>query len=68
MRVDTVELRPEGRTVHLRGYGWVKVLRTVSPNGDVEHWASSDLDLTPERQEVLQGQAWGIEQYHRGLQ
>ena len=67
VRVDMVEIGPEGRTVHLRGYGWVKVLRTVSPNGDVEHWASNDLDLTPERQEVLKGQAWGIEQYHRGL-
>ena len=25
VRVDAVEIGPEGREVHLRGYGWVKV-------------------------------------------
>ena len=58
---------PAGRAVHLRGYGFVKVFRTVSPNGDVAHWATNDLDLLPEQREALQDQAWGIEQYHRGL-
>ena len=67
VRVDGVEIGPEGRTVHLRGYGFVKVFRTVSPNGDVEHWATNDLDLRPEQQEELKDQAWSIEQYHRGL-
>ena len=67
VRVDAVEIPPEGREVHLRGYGFVKVFRTVSPNGDVEHWATNDPGMTPEQQEELKGQAWGIEQYHRGL-
>ena len=43
------------------------MFRTVSPNGDVEHWAANDPGMTPEQQEELKGQAWGIEQYHRGL-
>ena len=30
--------RGEGRVVHLRGFGFVQVFRTVS-NGEAEHWA-----------------------------
>ena len=41
--------------------------QTVSPNGDVAHWASNDLELTPQQQDDLKDQAWGIERYHRGL-
>jgi hypothetical protein len=41
----------QGRVVHLKGYGWVKVFKTVGMNGDEEYWASSQLD----------------EVYHRGL-
>jgi hypothetical protein len=67
VKVGTLEIAPQGRTVHLRGYGWIKVFRTVSTDGDVEHWATSDLDLTPQGQESLAGYAWGIEVYHRGI-
>ena len=48
VRVDAVEIGAEGRMVHLRGYGLVKVFRRDSPNGDVEHWATNDPDMTPE--------------------
>jgi hypothetical protein len=67
VRLDTVEIPPEGRQVHLRGYGLVKVFRTDSPNGDVEHWATNSLTMTPQEQDALKDQAWGIENYHRGL-
>ncbi len=67
IRVDTVEIPSGGRVVHLRGCGMVKVFRTVSPKGDAEHWATNDLDLSAEQQESLKGDAWGIENYHRGL-
>ena len=56
-----------GRTVHLRGDGFIKVLRTVSQDGDVERWATSDLALRPEGRDELARQAWGVEVYHRGL-
>lgn len=67
VRIDAVDIPLAGREVHLRGYGFIKVFRTVSPNGDVEHWATNDLDLLPEQREALKDQAWGIERYHRGL-
>ena len=65
--VEQVPIPTEGRRVHLKGYGFIKVFRTVAPNGDVEYWATSDLGMTEEQREVLEGQAWGIEVYHRGL-
>lgn len=65
--VEQVAIAPEGRAVHLKGYGFIKVFRTVVPNGDGEYWATSDLDMTEERREALARQAWNIEEYCRGL-
>jgi putative transposase len=42
--ISILEIGHEGRQVHLKGYGFIKVFRTISPNGDAENWATSDLD------------------------
>jgi len=65
--VSTVEIPPEGRVVHLKGYGFVRVFRTTSKKGGVKHWATSDLDLPEERRESLGRWGWSIENYHRGI-
>lgn len=62
-----VDIPTEGRIVHLRGYGFIKVFQTVTPHGEREYWATSDLDMGAEQREALVRQAWGIETYHRGL-
>lgn len=41
--IKQVEILPEGRIVHLKGYGFIKVFRTASQNGDEEYWATDDL-------------------------
>lgn len=65
--VQALVISPEGQVVHLRGYGFIKVFQTVGQDGDVEYWATSDLDLKPAQQAELSRQARGIETYHRGL-
>lgn len=65
--IDTVAIPPMGLVVHLRGYGFVKVFRTVSPKGDVEHWVTDDLEMIEATRQVLERQGWGIESYHRGI-
>jgi len=57
----------QGRKMHLKGYGWVKVFKTVTPDGREEYWATSRLDMTLE--EVAEYALWGwqIEVYHQGL-
>ena len=53
--------------MHLRGYGFVRVFRSVVDNGRAENWASSDLNLTPARWPRLALPAWASADYHRGL-
>ena len=53
--------------VHLRGYGLVKLFRTVDPHGNAEHWATNRLSMTEAQREVLSARAWLIETYHRAL-
>ena len=61
------EVPTEGRVVHLKDYGFVRVFRTPSRNGGVEYWATSDLNLTEDKREEWEKQGWGIETYHRGI-
>ena len=65
--LSTVEIGVEGRVVHLKAFGFVRVFRTVSPNGDAEYWATDDLEMTEAQRASLERLGWGIEEYHRGL-
>ena len=56
-----------GRQVHLQGYGWVKVFRTVGTDGDKAYWATSRLTMTLAEAAFYALDAWQIEVYHRGL-
>ncbi len=56
-----------GLLVHLKGYGWIKVFRTVGTNGGAEYWATSKLDMTIQQAADYALGAWQIEVYHRGL-
>jgi putative transposase len=65
--VESLSIPPEGLVVHLKGYGFVHVFRTVAADGDAEYWATSDLTMTEEQRREWARQAFGIEVYHRGL-
>lgn len=57
----------QGQKMHLKGYGWVKVFKTVATDGTFEYWATSKLDMTLEKCAFYALDAWQIEVYHRGL-
>jgi putative transposase len=65
--VGSIEIPAGGRAVHLKGYGFVKVFKSVSKNGDVEYYATDDLEMMESEREALSDQEWGIEVYHRGI-
>ena len=65
--ISRVDIPDEGRIVHLKGYGLVRVFRTVAPNGDATYWATSQLEMTAEQFEIYAAQAWAIETYHRAI-
>jgi putative transposase len=65
--VSEVVIPPTGTQVHLRGYGFIKVFKIVAPNGDIDDWATNDLNLSELGRLRLAELAWSIEEYHRGL-
>ena len=65
--IETLSIPREGRRVHLKGYGFVRVFRTVAKDGDAEYWATSDLSMTEAERAEWAQQAFGIEVYHRGI-
>ena len=60
-------MHQDGRIVHLKGFGMIKVFKTVSTKGDVEYWATDDLEIKQAKSKELSSTAWGIEEYHRGI-
>jgi len=65
--VSELDIPTTGLTVHLRGYGQVKLFRTVDPHGNADFWATSRLKMTEAQREVLANRAWLVEVYHRAL-
>lgn len=56
-----------GTTVHLQGYGFIRVFLLAAPDGDEEYWATSDARMDELTRRKYAEWAWGIEVYHRGL-
>lgn len=65
--IRRIEIPTEGRMVHLKAYGMVRVFRTVGRDGDAEHWATDDIEMSESDREELEESGWSIEVYHRAL-
>lgn len=65
--VSRIFISANGRQVHLKGFGFVQVFRTVAPNGSAEYWATNKLDMRVSERDAVAAQAWTVEEYHRGL-
>jgi putative transposase len=65
--VSEIAIPPEGRVVHLRQYGFIKVFRVVHSDGDDEHWATDILDASESDRKLFKDFGWNIEVYHRGI-
>jgi hypothetical protein len=74
--VDTLAIPVEGLLVHLKGFGFVRVFRTVAPQGQADgattreraqFWATSCLEMSASERDERERQVFAIENYHRGL-
>lgn len=65
--VCEVEVAEYGSIVHLKEYGLIKVFRIVAPDGDVEYWATNDLQMNELLRVKYADEAWTIENFHRGV-
>ena len=67
IQIGQLDIPDGGLTVHLKGYGWVKVFRFVGKNGRTDYIGTSRLDLTIEQVKAYFGRRWSIEVMHREL-
>lgn len=65
--VSTISIPDEGRIVHLKAYGFVKVFRIAVKEDDIQYWATSNLKMKTKRCRELKDESWKIEEFHRGV-
>ena len=65
--VSELAIAPSGTIVHLKGFGLILVFKVVSRDGDIEFWATNDLEMDEMTRLSHAERSWGIENYHRGL-
>lgn len=65
--IRDVQIPARGRVVHLKGYGMVRVFKVVATNGDIDYWATNDLEMGELERLKWAEFEWSIEEYHRGL-
>ena len=65
--LDEVVISPAGTTVHLQGYGLVRVFRIDAPDGVTEYWATGDLTMDAGMRRHYAEVSFAIENYHREL-
>lgn len=65
--VAYVETAAQGKIVHLKGYGPIRLFLIVAPDGDKAYWATNDLNMTALTRVRFAGYSWTVEHYHRGI-
>lgn len=64
--IEEIEIPPEGRIVHLKAYGFIKVFKIVFDDGDIEYWATDLLELKETERKVMSKHSWKIESITEG--
>lgn len=66
-RIDQVPISEFGTKVHLKDYGFIQTFKIVTTDGDIEFWATNDLQMTDLQRLHFAELGWMIETYHRGI-
>ena len=67
VEVASLRVPSEGQVVWLKGFGLIRLFQKQRDNGDVEQWATNDLEMTQDTWKRFALSCWSIETYHRGL-
>lgn len=65
--ISEIDIGAQGRIVHLKGYGMIRVFKIVALDGDIDYWATNDLEMSEWQRLKWADFEWSIEEYHRGL-
>lgn len=55
-----------GIICHLRGFGFIKAIKLVRSNGDIDYLATNDTSLSSSVIRLANDRRWKIEEFHRG--
>jgi putative transposase len=66
-QLEELNIPNEGLTVHLKGYGLIKVFKQVSDERNFGYYATNDFNLSKSDVERIYSRRWKIEEYHQGL-
>ena len=50
-----------------KGYGLIRVFSIDTQEGDIEYWATNDLEMDTLMRSKYAQWSWAIEEYHRGI-
>ncbi len=67
IQLCALDIPDKGLTVHLKGYGFIKVFRFEAKNGRTDYIGTSLIDLTRDKIKSYFGRRWSIEAIHREL-
>jgi hypothetical protein len=67
IRLETLDIPEEGLSVHLRGYGWVCVVKFVAKNGRIDDVATNMENPTRDKIKHITNTRWSVEVYHREI-
>lgn len=67
VQVSTLNIPNEGKKVHLKGYGFVRVFSRDLTEEIPKYYVCSDVAISEERFTKNHKKHWGIENYHRSL-
>lgn len=65
--LNELSIPQEGRIVHLKDFGLVRVFLLIAPNGKEEYYCTNNLNLTASDIRSASAHRWKIEEFHRGL-
>lgn len=65
--IKELPISETGTIVHLKGYGLIQVFKIVSPHGNIQYWATSNLSMNDLYRLKYAEASWSIEVYHRGI-
>lgn len=66
-QIKDLPIPDNGRRVHLKKFGQVKVFRIATTDGRVEYYATNNLSSIPTDIRDAAARRWKVEEYHRGL-
>jgi hypothetical protein len=65
--ISEISIPEQGRVIWLKGFGLIRVFRTVAADGSAEYWATNRIEMSDLERVKYASYLWQIEQYHRGI-